>query len=44
MIDIHSHILPRIDDGSDSIEESLEILRMAVKDGIRGVVCTSHIL
>ncbi len=42
MIDIHSHILPHIDDGSSSIEESLEIARIAAKSGIRHIVASSH--
>jgi protein-tyrosine phosphatase len=44
MIDIHAHILPGIDDGPFDFNQSLEMLRKGVKDGIRGVVCTSHVL
>ncbi len=44
MIDIHAHVLPGVDDGSSDWEESLTILRRGVEDGIRGVVCTSHVL
>ena len=44
MIDIHCHILPGVDDGPDSQEESLEMARLAVKDGIRAVVATPHTL
>ena len=44
MIDIHAHILPEVDDGASSWEESLAILRKGIKDGVRGVVCTPHIL
>lgn len=43
MIDLHSHILPGIDDGSRSIEMSLEMARMAVDDGITDMACTPHI-
>jgi protein-tyrosine phosphatase len=43
MIDLHSHILPGIDDGSKSLEMSLEMARIAVKDGIRVMACTPHI-
>ncbi|HSV36412.1 MAG TPA: CpsB/CapC family capsule biosynthesis tyrosine phosphatase [Ramlibacter sp.] len=43
MIDLHSHILPGIDDGSKSLEMSLEMARIAVKDGIRIMACTPHI-
>ncbi len=42
MIDIHSHILPGIDDGSKSIEMSLEMLRNAEKDGTKKIVATPH--
>ncbi len=44
MIDIHAHVLPYVDDGSKSWEESLVMLQKGAEDGIRGVVCTSHIL
>lgn len=44
MIDIHSHILPAIDDGSSSVEESIDMARQAVADGIRTVVATPHTL
>jgi protein-tyrosine phosphatase len=43
MIDLHSHILPGIDDGSRSLEMSLEMARIAVADGIRTMACTPHI-
>lgn len=42
MIDIHSHILPGIDDGSKSIEESLHILRGLSEQGITDIICTPH--
>lgn len=43
MIDLHCHILPSIDDGSDSLETSLEMARVAVADGIEWIACTPHI-
>lgn len=43
MIDLHSHILPGIDDGSRNLEMSLEMARIAVADGIRTMACTPHI-
>lgn len=42
MVDIHSHILPRVDDGSHSLEESVEMCRASAKDGIRVMVATPH--
>lgn len=42
MIDLHSHILPGIDDGPDDIRESIKMARMAAKDGIRTIVATPH--
>lgn len=43
MIDIHTHILPNLDDGSESWEETLNIIRAGIEDGIKGAVCTSHV-
>lgn len=40
--DFHSHILPGIDDGSASLEESVAMLRMEAEQGIRRVVATPH--
>lgn len=42
MIDFHSHILPKMDDGSRSIEESLMMLRTSAKQGIHTIAATSH--
>lgn len=42
MIDFHTHILPDIDDGPRSLEESLEMCRIAVLDGITTMVATPH--
>lgn len=42
MIDLHTHILPGIDDGSGNLEESLEMCRIASASGTRGIVATSH--
>ena len=40
--DFHTHVLPGIDDGSASVEESLGMLRMEAAQGIRHVVATPH--
>ena len=41
-VDFHSHILPGVDDGSRSVEESLEMLRAEARQGIGTVVATPH--
>jgi protein-tyrosine phosphatase len=43
MIDLHSHILPGIDDGSKNLDMSLAMARIAVDDGIKVMACTPHI-
>lgn len=43
MIDLHSHILPGIDDGAPELEVSLQMARLAVEEGITVVACTPHI-
>ena len=43
MIDIHSHLLPAVDDGARGIQESLALLKIAVRDGIQEMVLTPHI-
>jgi protein-tyrosine phosphatase len=42
MIDLHTHILAGIDDGAQSIQESLAMARIAASDGIKTVVATPH--
>ncbi len=42
MVDIHSHILPCIDDGPDSLAESIDMAKIAYKEGIKTIVCTPH--
>ena len=44
MIDLHTHILPGLDDGARDMEEALDMARMAVEDGIQAVVATPHLL
>ncbi len=43
MIDLHCHLLPGIDDGPKSIEESLAMARHAANAGISNIVATPHI-
>ncbi|MDO4501289.1 MAG: hypothetical protein Q4B60_08500 [Erysipelotrichaceae bacterium] len=42
VVDIHCHILPGIDDGSKDMKESLEMLRIAEKEGITDIILTPH--
>ncbi|MEM6297137.1 MAG: CpsB/CapC family capsule biosynthesis tyrosine phosphatase [Bacteroidota bacterium] len=43
-VDMHSHVLPGLDDGSQSIEESLELLGELTKMGYKKLVMTPHIM
>src|SRR5256885_9832379 len=42
MVDVHSHILPGLDDGPESLEEALAMAESAITDGITHVVGTPH--
>lgn len=41
-VDLHSHVLPQVDDGARDPEESLEMLRVAASDGTRVIAATPH--
>lgn len=43
MIDLHSHILPGLDDGAQTMEDSLQLARAAQADGIRTIAATPHV-
>ncbi len=43
MIDLHSHILPGIDDGMRTVEESVELARAAAASGIEAIAGTPHV-
>ena len=43
MIDIHSHLLPGVDDGSPSVEVSVAVLERFAADGVELLVCTPHL-
>ena len=43
MIDLHAHVLPGIDDGARTLDESLDVLRAMVADGVRTVAATPHV-
>lgn len=42
MIDLHTHILPGVDDGSKTVEDAVAFARLAVEDGTRKIVATPH--
>jgi protein-tyrosine phosphatase len=44
VIDLHSHVLPGVDDGSRSVEQSVRVLRAFAAKGITDVACTPHLL
>jgi len=43
VIDLHTHILPGLDDGARSLEESVAMARSAVADGVRVIAATPHV-
>ena len=43
MIDLHSHILPGLDDGPRSLDESLSIIQFAALDGVEKIAATPHV-
>lgn len=42
MIDFHTHIIPKIDDGSQSVEETFNLIKEAEKAGFDTIISTSH--
>jgi protein-tyrosine phosphatase len=42
MIDLHCHILPNVDDGPNSLAESIEMAKLAVSEGIKTIIATPH--
>src|SRR5699024_1607568 len=42
MIDIHSHILPGVDDGAQTEADSIEMAKTAVEQGIHTIIATPH--
>jgi protein-tyrosine phosphatase len=43
MIEIHAHLLPGIDDGPETLQDSLALAQAFVNDGVRHVVATPHV-
>jgi protein-tyrosine phosphatase len=44
VIDLHSHLLPGVDDGSRSVEQSVGVLRRLMADGVTGICLTPHLM
>ena len=42
MIDVHSHIIPNIDDGTRTKDETFNLIKEAKEAGFEGIICTSH--
>lgn len=42
IVDLHCHILPGIDDGSQNLEDSLRLAEEAVQDGVTHILATPH--
>jgi protein-tyrosine phosphatase len=42
VVDLHSHILPGIDDGAESMADTVDMARTAQQDGVRCIVATPH--
>ncbi|HEX2946630.1 MAG TPA: CpsB/CapC family capsule biosynthesis tyrosine phosphatase [Clostridia bacterium] len=42
MIDIHCHVIPGVDDGAKTVEQTAEILEQAARAGIRTIIATPH--
>lgn len=42
MVDIHTHILPRIDDGPENLEDSIQLINALALSGVTHIVSTSH--
>ena len=42
IVDLHMHVVPKYDDGSRSIEESIEMIKCSIRQGVTDIFCTSH--
>jgi len=44
LIDIHTHILPGLDDGAPNLQKAVEMAAIAARDGIKSLVATPHVM
>ena len=42
LYDMHCHIVPSVDDGSDSLDESRQLLQLEYDQGVRNIIITPH--
>ncbi|OUO78025.1 capsular biosynthesis protein [Blautia sp. An249] len=42
LTDVHCHLLPHVDDGSKSLEETMEMLKLEYENGVRTIIATPH--
>ncbi|MBW8381383.1 MAG: exopolysaccharide biosynthesis protein, partial [Youngiibacter sp.] len=42
MLDVHSHVLPGLDDGARDLETSYEMIRKCIQEGTDGIIVTPH--
>ncbi len=43
MIDLHTHLIPGVDDGSHTVEQSVDVLEKFARQGVTAVCCTPHL-
>lgn len=42
MCDIHTHLIPFVDDGASSLEETIKLIKMEIENGVTDIICTPH--
>lgn len=44
VVDVHAHVLPGLDDGADTLEESLSLIEGLVRQGVKKIIATPHVM